>query len=55
MSHFLGLDTDKYVTEPIMSLFFTLSTCPVQSKESSQLILTSCLKFVEFLAENIHS
>ena len=52
---FLGLDTNKYVTEPFMILLFTLSTCQVESEESSQSILSSCLKFDEFLAENIHS
>ena len=29
MSQFLGLDTDKYIIEPLMSLLFTLSTCQV--------------------------
>ena len=38
-----------------MSLLFTLSTCPVESEESSQLVQYPCLKFDEFLVENIHS
>ena len=55
MSQFLGLDTDKYVIEPLMSLLFTLSTCQVQSEESTQSVQYSCLKFDEFLSKNIHS
>ena len=55
MSQFLGLDKYKYVTEPLMSLLFTLRTCPTDSEESSQSLWFSCLKFDEFLAENIHS
>ena len=55
MSQFLGLDTDKYSTKPLMSLMFVISTCPVESEESSQLIKTSFLKFDEFLDGNIHS
>ena len=38
-----------------MSLLLTLSTYLVDSKESSQSLRFSCLKFDEFLAENIHS
>ena len=41
--------------EPLMSLLFTLSTCRVESEESSQLVQYPCLKFDEFLVENIHS
>ena len=55
MSQFLGLDTYKYVTEPLMSLLFTLSTSQVEFEESTQSVQSSCLKFDEFLAENIHS
>ena len=55
MSQFLGMEKYKYVTEPLMSLCFTLRTCPTDSEESSQLAQLSCLKFDEFLAENIHS
>ena len=51
----LGLDTDKYITDPLMSLLFVLSTCPIESDDSSQSVQVSCLKFDEFLAENIHS
>ena len=29
-SHFLGLDSDGYVTEPLLSLLFVLSTCPIE-------------------------
>ena len=55
MRQFLWLDTYKYASKPLMSLLFTLSTCPVESKESSQLVQYSSLKFDEFLVENIHS
>ena len=48
---FLGLDTDKYVTEPLMSLLLTLSTCQVECEESNKSVQYSCLKFDEFLAE----
>ena len=54
-SQFLGLDTNKYITEPLLSLMFTLSTGQVGSKQLSQSMQSSCLKFDEFLAENIHS
>ena len=51
----LGLDTNKYITQPLMSLLFVLSTCPIESNESSQSMQVSCLNFDEFLAKNIHS
>ena len=51
----LGLETDKYITKPLMSLLFVLSTCPVECEESILSIQTSCLKFDELLVENIHS
>ena len=35
-SQFLGLDTNKYITEPLLSLMFTLSTGQVESKQLSQ-------------------
>ena len=31
-SHFLGLDTDAYVTKSMLSLLFVLSTCPAEPK-----------------------
>ena len=31
-SQFLGLDTNGYVTEPLLSLLFFLSTCPIEPK-----------------------
>ena len=34
ISQFLGLDTDKYVTEPLMSLLFTLNTGHIESEQS---------------------
>ena len=55
MSQFLGRDIDKYINEPLMSLLFTLSTCPIESGESSQSTQFSCLNFDDFLAQNIHS
>ena len=35
LSQFLGLDTDTYITKPLMSLLFVLSTCPADSEECS--------------------
>ena len=55
LSQFLGMDTDKYVTESMMILLFTLSTCPVNSEDPIQSIQVSFLKFDEFLVENFHS
>ena len=55
LCQFLGLDTDKYINDPLMSPLFVLSTCPINSDESSQSLQVSCLKFDEFLVENIHS
>ena len=55
MSQFLGLDTNKYVTKPLIILLFFLSTVQVELEEYSQSVQSSCLKFDEFLAENIHS
>ena len=54
-SQFLGLDTNKYITEPLLSLIFTLSTDQVGSEQFIQTMQSSCLKFDEFLAENIRS
>ena len=51
MSQFLGLDTDRYVTELLMILLFKVSTSQSEP-QSSQLVF---LKFDEFLAERIHS
>ena len=48
MSQFLGLDTYNYVNDSLRSLLFTLSTCPVESEEFSQLVQTLCFKFDEF-------
>ena len=38
LSQFLGLDTDKYITEPLMSLLFVLSTCSIESNEQIQAV-----------------
>ena len=38
-----------------MTLIFVLSNFPIKSNEPSQEVQVSCLKFDEFLAENIHS
>ena len=53
--HFLGLDMNKYIIESLLSLMFTLSTGQVESEKLSQSMQSSCLKFDEFLAKNIHS
>ena len=55
LSQFLSLDTDKYITDPLMSLIFVLSTCPTKSNEPGQTLQVSCLKFYDFLVETIHS
>ena len=55
LSQFLGMDIEKYVTNPMMSLLFTLSTFPINSEDPNQSVDVSCLKFDEFLDENIHS
>ena len=36
MSQFIGLDIDKYVTEPLMSLLFSFSTGKIESEQSGQ-------------------
>ena len=41
MSQFLRLDTNKYVTEPLMSLLFVLSTDQIELEESSQVSQSS--------------
>ena len=46
MSQFLGLDTYKYVTEPLMSLVFFLSTGQIELEESIQSVQTSCLNLM---------
>ena len=55
LSQFLGLETDKYITDPLISFLFVLSTFPIGSDESIQVVHVSCLKIDDFLAENIHS
>ena len=54
-SHFLGLDTNGYVTEPLLSLLFVLSTCPIGPKLLGQSFQSCCLKLDEFLDQNIRS
>ena len=54
LCQFLGLDTDKYIPETLMSLLFILSTCLVESDKPSQSLQVSCINCYEFLAENIH-
>ena len=55
LCQFLGLVIDKYILETLMSLLFILSSCPVESDEPNQSLQVSCIKFDEFLVENIHS
>ena len=52
ISQFLGLDTNSYVIDSLMSLLFKVSTGQIECVESAQ---SCCLKFDEFLAENMHS
>ena len=54
-SQFLGLETNGYVTESLLSLLFVLSTCPVEYEIPGQSFQSCFLKFDEFLGENIHS
>ena len=54
-SQFLGIDTNGYITESLLSLLFFLSTCPVELELPGKSFQSCCLKFDEFLAENICS
>ena len=54
-NQFLGLDTNGYVTESLLSLLFVLSTFPVDSELPSQFFQSCFLKFDEFQDENICS
>ena len=54
-SQFLGLDTNGYVTESLLSLLFVLSTCPIESELPGQSFQSCCLNFNKFLDENICS
>ena len=49
MSHFLGLDTKKYVTELLMSLLFKIGTSPTEPKPSQSVFLNND----EFLPESV--
>ena len=51
----LGLDTNGYITESLLSILFVLSTCLVEPEIPGQSFQFCCLKFDEFLAENIRS
>ena len=35
LSQFLGIDNDKYIIEPLMTVLFVLSTFPIDSDEPS--------------------
>ena len=52
---FLGLDTNAYVPESLLSLLFVLSTCPAEPELPGKSYQSCFLKFDEFLAENIRS
>ena len=51
LSQFLRLDTDKFLLEVLLSMLFRLSLHQPESRHSQLL----CLKFDEFLDENVHS
>ena len=51
MSQFLGIDTDRYVIEMLMSLILNVSKSHSEPHSSKSV----CLKFDELLAESIHS
>ena len=55
VSQFLVLDTNAYVIESLLSLLFVLSTCPAEPELLKQSYHSCCLKFDEFLADNIRS
>ena len=54
-NQFLGLDTDAYATESLLSHLFGLSTCPAELEFPGQSCQSCCLTFDELLAENIRS
>ena len=54
-SQLLGLDTNGYITESLLSLLFVLSTYPVEPELPGESFHSYCLKFDGFIAENIFS
>ena len=50
IAKFLGLDSNRHVTQSLMSVLFKISTSQVDSIERSH---SYCLKFHQFLAESI--
>ena len=54
-SQFLGLDTNGYATESLLTLLFILSICLIKFELPGQYFQSCCLNFDEFLAENICS
>ena len=52
---FLGLDTNAYIPELLLSLLFMLDTCLVEPEFPGQSGQSCHLKFDEFFVENIHS
>ena len=48
--HFLGLDSERFMPETLLRLLFWLSLHQLEFEHSQYL----CLKFDEFLGENIH-
>ena len=51
MNQFLGLDTDIYVTQLLISVLFKIITSPVEPQSSRSVFF----KYDEFLANSIHS
>ena len=52
---FLGMDLNQFVTEPLLSLIFTLSIGLTTYGIPSQSSPPECLQFDEFLAININA
>ena len=54
-SQLLGMDLNQFVTEPLLSLIFTLISGQVASGALSHYSLSACLEFDEFLARSVNS
>ena len=51
----LGMDLNQFITEPLLSLIFTLISGKIVSEALSETSPSTYLQFYEFLAKNIHS
>ena len=55
VSHFLGMDLNQFILEPLLSLIFTLSSSQATSGILSQSSPLAFLQFYEFLARSINA